>query len=183
MKCRKNAILGSALALAVVFLLVSAASAQSLDGKWFKVNCQCTTKAVNTVTGSYSDYNLSFNVYYHFTYFGPGPAPRGSFYGVEVWSQVAPDVWEITTPSAPRATSPYNENFFPDCGVLLAAKNGTEIFTFNTPHVSVNLNCFRGGGEIFMGTNAQGRQLYGWITLKGSLVSALPFKPVEPPLD
>ncbi len=165
-------------AAAFAFVLAPAASAQALDGKWFKVNCKCTTQAINDA-GNHADYNFSFNVYFHFSYSGPGPAPRGSVYDYQIWSQIAPDVWKITSSATGRTTNGLNESFFSDWGMSLAAKNGSVIFSFNSPFVSVEPGIFRSGGEIFTGQDPQGRTLIGWVLMNGSLVNKPPFNPVD----
>jgi len=168
--------LGPRVVLLAILLFVSmtAVSAQSLDGKWFVLNCKVTARAVNPDTGYVTQYNTGFKAYVYFSYVKPATAPRGSEYYCEVWSQSSPGNWVVSY-SGDRSTSSISENFFPDWGMPLYIKDGANIGTFITPHVSVALNLFKAGGEIFTGEDPMGRPLFGWITISGQLAAGLPF--------
>ncbi len=175
MKQRNGIVLRLVLAFTLVAILATAVSAQELNGKWYKVNFAATTKAVNPDTGNFIDYNFSFNVFVYFIYGGPGTDGGLSQYDVEFWSQVAPDVWEQTFQDSNADTSPYSENFFPDMQFEIANKAGAWITGYITPHVSLEPGGFRAGGEVYDGEDAQGRALYGWVLVKGTRVSSVPF--------
>ncbi len=160
------------------FALAPAASAQTLDGKWYKVNGQITGKAVDRVTGNIADYMSSFIMYVHFDYLGIGTGPRGSVYRVQVWSKTGPDRWNITLMSD-MATSAYNEHFFPEMLIGTVTKSLTVIVMEGTTMVSVSPNLFRGTGLIKGNKDPLGRIIYGMTTFTGSWVTSLPFQPVE----
>ncbi len=162
------------LAIALVALWAPEASGQTLDDKWYKINCQCTTRAINSEGNSVA-YNFSFNFYIHLGYVRPGPSPRGSVYDFEVWSQVAPDNWVITLTGTDRGTLGISENFFPDWGMPIAAKNGAYIYVYTSPFVSAEPGIWRSGGEIYGGADPQHRTLIGWVIMNGSLVVEPPF--------
>lgn len=174
MKQRNGVIPRLVLAFTLVAMVATAVSAQELNGQWYKVNFACTSKAVNE-SGNFTDYNFSFNVYVYFIYNGPGTDGALSSYDVEFWSQVAPDVWEMTFMDSGAETSPYSENFFPDMQFMIGNKAGTEIEGYITPHVGLEPGGFRAGGEVYGGEDAQGRSLYGWVLVKGTRVNSVPF--------
>jgi hypothetical protein len=193
MKRQKHLVPGMVMLAILFFLSMAAVSAQELDNKWFVVNCQVTSRAVNPITGNITQYNFGFKAYVYFSYNGPAKPPvpnngpagelpspipfNGSSYYCEVWSQTSPGLWKITS-SGDRNTSQISENFFPDWNMHFHTKNGTSVTTYATPHVSVTLNLFKAGGEIYTGNDPQGRYLFGWMTISGQLATSLPFHPL-----
>ncbi len=165
------------LLLGLVLVLASAVTAQSLDGKWYKVNCKVTVKAVSPDTGAFVDHNFSFNYYIGFQYVSPAGAPRGSVYNYQIWCQTTSGVWEDVQAGL-RGSSDVSENFFWDWWMGLSSKEGNYIETYVTPRVTVVPNSFRAGGEVYNGNDSYGRSLYGWVLMKGKLVTLLPFTPV-----
>ena len=158
------------------FVSMAAVSAQSLDGKWFRLQCQVTSLRVDPATGNFVQYNFGFKAYVHFTYV-TAIAPRGSVYHCDVWTQQSPGNWVVST-STNRSTPSFSENFTQDWNIQFYTKEGVTVHTFVTPHFSVFPNVFKAGGEIYDGTDSQGNAIFGWILISGELTVALPFSPL-----
>jgi hypothetical protein len=74
-----------------------------------------------------------------------------------------------------RYSIPINENFFEDWWMGLYTKDGANVRTYVTPYINAVANEFKAGGEIYYGSDAKGRTLFGWVTINGKTVSHPPF--------
>ncbi len=161
-------------AAAFAFVLAPAVSAQTLDGKWYKVNCKVTAKAVDRFMGDITDYASSFVIYMHFAYQGVGDTPRGSLYDVQIWSKYAPGEWQVTFAGV-VPTNGYNENVFPE--LVISAISSPRTLVLVEGSAMVNPNLIKGVGIIKANKDPQGRYFFGQMTFTGSCVSSIPFDP------
>ena len=173
MKRGKHAVLGLSLALVMVGLLAQTVSAQTYDDKWFKVNFQCTTMAVDRSTGAIKPYNFSSNVYFHFYYSKPSGS-MGAEYIILEWSQPSPGIWGITDVFRIQSSS-YNEHLYPVLYLTLCNPYKTRVSVAVTAYVSAQPAAFRAGGQINLGVDSKGRELRGWISMSGTVVAPPPF--------
>lgn len=156
------------------FALAPAVSAQTLDGKWYKVNCRVTAKAVDRLMGDITDYTSSFVIYMHFAYEGVGDAPRGSLYEVQTWSKYAPGEWQLMYAGG-METNAYNESVFPE--MVISAISGSRSLVLVEGSAIVSPDHIKGVGIIKANKDPQGRYFYGQMTFTGSWVSSIPFDP------
>ncbi|MHB8053950.1 MAG: hypothetical protein ACYDH3_01670 [Candidatus Aminicenantales bacterium] len=166
---------GRAMAVLAVLFFVSTAvvSAQSLDGKWFVMNCKAHVWAVNPDSGNIVIRNFGFRAYIHFSYINSS-GTNGANYDYEIWCQKSPGNWEMTADSTATSLG-ITENIYRDWWMGLFTKDGDYVSIYTTPFVSVAPDKFKAGGEIYSGTDAKGRNLYGWISINGWTVAHPPF--------
>lgn len=157
------------------FLAAPQASAQILDGKWFRLNCQVKAMQLNPITGAMTPFNLNFTAYLEFTYFGEEQGI--SLYNIYVWCRTSPGHWVITANENPNNALPWSELIFPDFGIQFLGEGKTFIISFITPFVNTQLTALFAQGEIFGGMNSVGNLVYGGISINGTAVPAPPFIP------
>jgi len=155
------------------FLAAPQASAQVLDGKWFRLNCTIKAMQVNETTGVMAPFNLNFTAYMYFMH--EGWTNGTALYYIEVWSRTAPGHWVMTNNENLNPTLPWSDLVFPDFGIQFYGEGKTYIISYITPFVNNKLTTLFAQGEIFGGLNSAGNAIYGGITIQGSAVSAPPF--------
>ena len=157
------------------FLAAPQASAQVLDGKWFRLNCTIKAVQVNEATGVITPFNLNFQAYMYFEFYGYDGIDGSSIYSISTFSRTSPGHWVLDLTSSPHDTLVYSELVFPDTLVWFFGEGSTNIMTFVTPFVNNQLTTLFAQGEIFGGLNSVGNRIYGGITIQGGAVSAPPF--------
>ncbi len=156
------------------FLAAPQASAQVLDGHWFKLTCQVKAMQQDTLSGGMSPFNLKFTAYLQFSYFGTQGVP---LYFIDVWSRTAPGHWVMAGNENPNPALPWTDQVFPDFGIQFVGEGLTFIISYITPFVNNQLTTLFAQGEIFGGLNSAGNAIYGGITIQGQ---AIPESQVPP---
>ncbi len=157
----------------VGFLAAPQASAQVLDGKWFRLNCTIKAMQVNEATGIITPFNLNFQAYMYYEFYGYAPDGSSIYFGY-LFVRTSPGHWELSYVSL-HGTLTYSELIFPDTYLTFLGEGLTYINTFTTPFVNNQLTTLFAQGEIFGGLNSVGNRIYGGITIQGGAVSAPPF--------
>ena len=161
----------------VGFLAAPQASAQVLDGKWFRLNCTIKAMQVNEATGVITPFNLNFQAYMYFEFDGYDSGDGSSVYAMYLFVRTSPGHWELSY-STTEDTLTYSELIFPDTYLTFYGEGATYIYTYTTPFVNNQLTTLFAQGEIFGGLNSVGNRIYGGITIQGGAVSAPPFPTV-----
>ena len=161
--------------------LAAGARAQSLDDTWFKV--KATTKGVTIhEDGTIKPQAGAATQYVHLAW-------EGENYQIQVWSEVAVDVWELvkTTSSPVEAGNPHC--VFTDVEITFAGEDGRWIAGWLTACIYVKLdkqghlksaNLKTLGGETTDGTLDGTHDFRGSLKVTGKLVKPekLPFSPI-----
>jgi hypothetical protein len=158
--------LGAFLALFLLgaMLFAPQASAQVLDGKWFKLTCRVKAVQQDPVTMALSPFSLQFTAYLNFIYNGP------SSYWIHVWSRTAPGQWVMTGNENPNSAVPWSDLVFPDFGIEFFGPGATFILSYITPFINPKLTTLFAQGEVFNGFNSLGHYVYGGISIQGKAV-------------
>lgn len=174
-----------ALCASLALLLAPVASAQRLDGLWFKLYFSGKGRTLSPA-GEVRRMNITAPVYLHLT------STNTHQYQARFWTKTEAG-WINSNTSGMQTIGP-NENFVSDWGGTMHGPDGSSIHVYCTFYISIRTNrlgavvgsTFDGGGEIDEGQLAvvnngatQYNSYYGTCTLKGTVVkeSKLPFRP------
>ncbi len=157
----------------VGFLAAPQASAQVLDGKWFRLNCTIKAMQIDEATGVMTPFNLNFQAYMNFEFY-LYDTDGSSVYYIYLYVRTSPGSWVLSYITV-HDTPTYSELIFPDTYLAFLGEGLTYIATYTTPFINNQLTTLFAQGEIYGGLNSVGNRVYGGIRIQGSAVSAPPF--------
>jgi hypothetical protein len=172
---RSKLLIATVVALSLLcFFTIPTASAQPLDGVWFKLNGRFQGYAVNPISGNAERSKGRGIAYLGFLWNGV------SLYSYAVYTQQ--DVgWAY---SSGGEYTPDFDYFFTDWHWDWLGEGGFSINIYHTAGITPAARGFRyqGWGEVVDGDDGDGNILYGGVSIKGRSIdpSKLPFPPVVP---
>jgi hypothetical protein len=185
MKLQKGLIVAGFCLLMVLAMSIPIASAQILDGAWFKMKLNAKGHKYNSITGNSHSYNFSVPVYLYLKWdydFGK--------YKCAVWTE-QDGGWATYSDSdtAVLETVGPNEKFVSHKYLLIKLPGNNWIRTYHTPVINIQKDArgalakatWKGTGEVFDGSfDSEKKNYYGYFTLSGTTVDPLklPFIPV-----
>jgi len=174
---KKISMLLGSIALAVLLLGASNASAQVLNDTWFKLNVSAKGYAVG-MDDSVGKVSFKATVYMLVQYNG---SDRYNYY---FYSETSPGTFQETR-NGNFSSTPSGEVYFflSDKELLARASDGAEAIAYITGMIKVKLDAEGGlasatfqslGAEVYDGETPDGDTVYGGLTVKGKICEAPP---------
>jgi len=158
------------------FFTIPTASAQPLDGLWFRLNGQFQGYTVDPGTGGAAGRRVGGIAYLGFVWNGVDA------YNYEVYTEQAPGVWSLSTSGSYMPTLEY---YFPDWEWTWWGEGGLFVTFYQTAAITParwgsGLR-YRGWGEVYDGDDGLGNMLYGGVTITGRSIDPSRLPPFTVP--